>query len=138
MTRASATATQRAIGRVLVVDDEIDMLDLARMLLEPLGFEVDVATNGLQGLEAARTKTYDVVVTDVTMPKMDGIELGKALRSDPKTRGARIVVHSALNEAWIRSLFSEFDLFLAKPGGSGGLADGVAQVFRARTVVMHK
>lgn len=119
-------------ARVLVVDDEVDMLDLARMLLEPKGYRVDTATDGLQGLAAAQAVAYDVIVLDITMPHMDGIELGNALRADPATRGSMIIVHSGLNEAWVRSFLADFDLFLAKPADSGRLAASVDQLLRKR------
>ena len=81
--------------RVLVVDDEADTLDLARMLLEPRGYEVATALDGREGLAKAQSGTFDVIVTDVTMPHMDGIALGNALRVNPNTRSAGIIVHSA-------------------------------------------
>ena len=119
-------------ARVLVVDDDVDMLELARMLLEPRGYEVDVAVDGRQGLVSARTSRYDVIVTDITMPHMDGIEFGHALRADQTTRDAIIVVHSALDESWVRRSFAGYDLFLAKPEHTGRLVAAVAQLLQER------
>ncbi len=114
------------------------MLDLVRMLLEPRGYEVDTALDGREGLLAARSKAYHVIVLDITMPHMDGLELGNALRADPSTRDAAIIVHTALNENWVRSFFADYDLFLAKPEDSGRLADEVAQFLRIRHLANDK
>jgi CheY-like chemotaxis protein len=119
-------------AQVLVVDDDPDMLDLARMILEPRGYLVDTAADGRLGLAAAQAKAYDVVVLDITMPIMDGIELGNTLRSDRSTSDSMIIVHTALNEAWVRSLFAAYDLFLSKPDGSNRLADGVSELLHER------
>jgi CheY-like chemotaxis protein len=121
-----------APARVLVVDDEIDLLDAARMLLERCGYRVDTAVDGRLGLAAARAKSYDVVVLDITMPNMDGIALGNALRADRMTCEAMIIVHTALSESWVRSVFADYDLFLSKPGGSGLLAQSIAQLLKDR------
>jgi CheY-like chemotaxis protein len=130
------TAPQAGIGessaRVLVVDDEIDTLELARALLEPLGYMVDTAMDGRLGLAAARAVAYDVVVLDIIMPNMDGIELGTALRANRSTANSMIIVHSALGEERVRGLFPEFDLFLAKPEQSNRLAESVTELLRDR------
>ncbi len=110
---------------VLVVDDDSDMREMAKMLLEPLGYRVDTAADGAQGLAAARMKPFDVVVMDVTMPSMDGIELGKALRGDPLTSSIGIIVHTALEEGRVRSSFVEYDVFLPKPSGPGTMLEAL-------------
>jgi CheY-like chemotaxis protein len=75
----------------------------------------------------------DVVILDITMPGMDGIELGHALRVDPATASTMIIVHTALSEYWVRSFFADYDLFLSKPEDSGRLASSVIQLLRERS-----
>jgi DNA-binding response OmpR family regulator len=68
-------------GRVLVVDDEVPILDLVRGYLERDGFEVDTAADGPAGLAAVRAGNPDVVVLDVMLPGIDGIEVCRQLRA---------------------------------------------------------
>ena len=68
-----------AAARVLLVDDEPDFVDYIRSAVEESGVTVDVAYNGLEALAAIADSRPDVVVTDVVMPKMDGIELVKEI-----------------------------------------------------------
>jgi DNA-binding response OmpR family regulator len=68
-------------GRVLVVDDEVPILDLVRGYLERDGFQVDTAADGPAGLAAVRAGNPDVVVLDVMLPGLDGIEVCRQLRT---------------------------------------------------------
>ncbi|HAH31444.1 MAG TPA: response regulator [Elusimicrobia bacterium] len=65
---------------ILIVDDEQGFHDLFRFILEPLGFTISSAYNGLEGLERLKERDYDIVFLDVHMPKMTGTELLKLLR----------------------------------------------------------
>ncbi len=78
--------------RVLVVEDSPTVVTVVKYFLEHEGFEVIVAGDGVAGLEMARSQTPAVVVSDLHMPGMDGIELIKALRADPRTRDAAILM----------------------------------------------
>lgn len=66
--------------KILVVDDEVGFLDLYRYLLGPMGFDVDTAENGFQGLELFSRGHYDVVILDVHLPIMNGVEVLKKIR----------------------------------------------------------
>jgi DNA-binding response OmpR family regulator len=73
--------------RVLVIDDERDIRDTIRYLLQSEGFEVLVAEDGGEGMRLLRSMTVDVVVTDIFMPGKEGIETIYELRSEfPRTR----------------------------------------------------
>lgn len=80
---------------VLVVEDDPVILRLLEVNFELEGFDVLLAQDGAEGLEVARTKRPDVIVTDVMMPKMSGLEMVQALRADPATAAIPIVVLSA-------------------------------------------
>ena len=67
--------------RILVVDDEERILNFLRSKLKASGYEVLTASNGLEGLEQAQTQEPDLIVLDLLMPKMDGLEMLKELRS---------------------------------------------------------
>ena len=104
-------------ARVLVVEDSPTQLEELRFVLEDAGLEVVVATNGREGLEAARTNAVDLVITDVVMPEMDGYELCKALRGDDKLRRLPVMLLTSLSDPLdvIRGLESGADNFLRKP-----------------------
>jgi CheY-like chemotaxis protein len=73
------------VSRILVVDDEPDQRFLLRRMFERAGHEVSDATDGAAALRAVRESAPDLVVTDMMMPVMDGMELIRCLRGDPAT-----------------------------------------------------
>jgi CheY-like chemotaxis protein len=79
------------VGRVLVVDDDPAMRLLHAITLEAAGLIVIAATDGRDGLRRALRERPDVVVSDVSMPKLDGFELAAALRGDIRTHGIPFV-----------------------------------------------
>jgi two-component system sensor histidine kinase and response regulator WspE len=80
--------------RILVVDDSITVRELERQLLQSRGFDVDVAVDGMDGWNAIRGGQYDLVVSDVDMPRLDGIGLVSLIKADPARRGIPIVIVS--------------------------------------------
>jgi DNA-binding response OmpR family regulator len=78
--------------RVLVVEDSPTIVSVIKYFLELEGFEVLTAEDGLIGLEVALRERPDVVVTDVNMPGMGGVEMVKALRGDARTSSIRIIM----------------------------------------------
>jgi two-component system sensor histidine kinase and response regulator WspE len=80
--------------RVLVVDDSITVREVERQLLRVRGYEVEVAVDGQEGWNAIRAGEFDLLVTDVDMPRMDGLELVRLVRADPELRELPIVIIS--------------------------------------------
>jgi len=80
--------------RVLVVDDSITVREIERKLLERNGYEVDVAVDGMEGWNAARLGQYDLIVSDVDMPRMNGIEFIKKLRKDTRLAAVPVIIVS--------------------------------------------
>jgi len=78
--------------RILVVDDEEFMRDAIRLVLEREGYAVAVAVDGQEALEVVRERKPDLVITDITMPRMGGYELLTALRKDPKTQNLPVIL----------------------------------------------
>jgi signal transduction histidine kinase/DNA-binding response OmpR family regulator len=103
-------------GRVLLADDNADLRDHVARLLQP-SFDVTAATDGQEALELARTEQYDLVLTDVMMPRLDGFALIKALRAEERTRDVPIVVLSARagEESSVEGLSAGADDYLVKP-----------------------
>ena len=82
------------MARILVVEDEPDERFLVGRTLRKQGHDVSVAENGAAGLKAAQEQVPDLVVTDMMMPVMDGVEFIRRLRSDPATAGIPILAAS--------------------------------------------
>jgi two-component system sensor histidine kinase and response regulator WspE len=80
--------------RILVVDDSLTVRELERKLLSNLGYDVEVAADGLDGWNAVRTGAFNLVVTDVDMPRMDGIELVTLINNDPNLKSVPVMIVS--------------------------------------------
>ncbi len=90
--------TQQAGKRVLVVDDEKFVRELIKIKLGRCGLTVTEATNGLEGVEMARSLKPDIILMDLMMPKMNGFEACEKLKSIPETAGIPIVMLTARGE----------------------------------------
>jgi two-component system sensor histidine kinase and response regulator WspE len=91
---AAETAQKMRRKRVLVVDDSLTVRELQRKLLHHYGYDVEVAVDGIDGWNAARRGRFDLIVTDVDMPRMDGIELITLIKKDPNLNSLPIVILS--------------------------------------------
>jgi two-component system cell cycle response regulator DivK len=102
---------------VLIVEDNSLNLELMRDILEVHGFEILTAQTGTQGLELALDREPDVVLLDVQLPDLDGLEILRRLRSDRRTAQTPIVAVTAFAMRDDRSRFLDagFDEYLAKP-----------------------
>ena len=85
---------ERQRKRILVVDDSITVRELERQLLQSRGFAVDVAIDGMDGWNAIRSVHYDLIVTDVDMPRMDGIGLVSLVKADSARKDIPVVIVS--------------------------------------------
>ncbi|MCD0157877.1 ATP-binding protein [Deinococcus sp. 6GRE01] len=102
--------------QVLIVDDNADLREYLQRLLEP-HHDVQVARDGLEALEAIRGRLPDLMVTDVMMPRLDGLGLLAAVRESPATRDLPVIMLSARagEEARVQGLQSGADDYLVKP-----------------------
>jgi two-component system sensor histidine kinase and response regulator WspE len=87
-------ATGKKRKRILVVDDSLTVREVERKLLGNLGYDVEVAVDGMDGWNAVRTGHFDLVVTDIDMPRMDGIELVSLINKDPNLKSLPVMVVS--------------------------------------------
>ena len=106
----------RAPKRVLVVDDSITVRELERQLLENRGYTVDVAVDGVDGWNAVRSAHYDLVVSDIDMPRMDGIQLVQHIKDDARLKAIPVVIVSYKDreEDRIRGLDAGANFYLTK------------------------
>lgn len=96
---AKKKAIPRALGRVLVVDDERAIRDTLREILEDAGYEVAVAEDGVKALEQFNQERYDVVLCDIKMPGMDGIELLDKLQAESEVPVVMVSGHGTIETA---------------------------------------
>jgi signal transduction histidine kinase/DNA-binding response OmpR family regulator len=103
--------------RVLLADDNADMRDYVRRLLEAHGYTVDTAADGEAALAAARRSPPDLVLTDVMMPRLDGFGVLRGIRADAELVGTPVLMLSARagEEAKVEALDAAADDYLAKP-----------------------
>ncbi len=92
--QANGDIAARRRKRVLVADDSISVRELERQLLAARGFEVEVAVDGMDAWTRLRDEAFDLLVTDVDMPRMDGIELTKSIKQDSRLRTLPVVIVS--------------------------------------------
>jgi len=113
----TASAESPVPVRVLVVEDNTDSAEALVLLLRMLGNEVEVATDGVSGLQAAETHRPEVVLLDIGLPEMNGYEVARRLRSDPRCRQLLIIGLSgyAADADRKRSFSAGFDEHCAKP-----------------------
>lgn len=85
-------------GTILVVDDDSTNRILLAANLEEQGYTVEQAEDGLQALERLRTRSFDVVLLDLLMPKMDGFQVLQQMKADRTLRNIPVIVISAVDE----------------------------------------
>ena len=114
------TAAAASGYRILLADDNTDMRDYVRQLLEAQGYRVEAVADGEAALVAARARRPDLILTDVMMPRLNGIELLKMIRSDKALAGTPVVMLSARagEDARVKALDAIADDYLAKPFGA--------------------
>ncbi len=123
-----------ASPRVLVVDDDPVILKLLQVNFEMEGFDVVTATDGVDGLRAARQERPDVIVSDVMMPGMNGLELVAALSADDRTDTIPVMLLSA--RAQTTDIAAGFDAgaldYVTKPFEPLELVERVHELLRSR------
>ncbi|MFO1476223.1 MAG: hybrid sensor histidine kinase/response regulator [Verrucomicrobiota bacterium] len=107
---------RRTRKRILAVDDSVSVRELEQKLLASRGYEADVAVDGIDAWNAVRTGRYDLVITDVDMPRLDGIELAMRIKRDPalKSLPVMIVSYKDGDEDRVRGLQAGADYYLDK------------------------
>jgi len=85
------------MGKVLIIEDDMGIYELERDYLEIEGFEVDIETNGIDGLNRALNNEYDLILLDIMIPKKDGFAVCRDIR---KEKEIPIIMVSAKREGW--------------------------------------
>jgi DNA-binding response OmpR family regulator len=121
-------------GRVLVVDDDPRLLHIVAMYLGIEGYEVATAENGEDGLASIETNRPDLVVLDIMMPGMDGIEACRRIRTNPDTADVPVLMFSALSgdDDVERARLAGANHLITKPFNLVGLGAVVGSFFQPR------
>lgn len=115
------------LTQVLVVDDELDILEMTRIMLESLGFDVITASDGEKALEIVEEKNVDLILLDAVMPGVHGLDVCRMLKRNPKTRVIPIIIFSALGTG-VDMMLEEndkADAYMSKPFTRNILIDKV-------------
>ncbi|MHB0877978.1 MAG: response regulator transcription factor [Anaerolineae bacterium] len=121
--------------RVLCIEDDAEMIELITLILEQHGFDVVGRTNGVSGLEAARTAKPDIILLDLMMPEMDGWDVYRHLRQDPVLASIPVVVVTAKAQSIDKMLglhIAKVDDYVTKPFGPQELVKRIEDVLRRR------
>ena len=121
--------------RILVVDDEEDILELVRFHLTREGYQLTLAATGEDALKKAKHETFDLIVLDLMLPGLDGLEVAKALKADARTKGVPIVMLTAKGEDAdvVSGLEIGADDYITKPFSPRVLTARVKAVLRRRS-----
>lgn len=124
--------------RILVVDDEPDFATIVQGNLEKEGFVVDVAYNGVEGLEKVRTNPPDAIVLDVMMPEKDGYKVCKELKADDRFCEIPIILLTAVASHVTSTRYShaegmstEADDYIAKPASAAEILESLKRLLGA-------
>ncbi|HVF36004.1 MAG TPA: PAS domain S-box protein, partial [Candidatus Saccharimonadia bacterium] len=128
------TARESSGLRVLVVDDNVDSAVSLRLLLELSGYEAEVAHDGIEALERARTMVPDVVLLDIGLPKMNGYDVAREMRGDPTLAGVHLIAVTGYGQEEDRRLAREAGIedHLVKPIDADLLFARLAALSRKR------
>ena len=104
-------------GKILVVEDNVDSREMLRSLLELYGYQVEAAGDGRKGLEMLQQGTFDIALVDIGLPGLDGYQIARTIRKDPKHSAVRLVALTGYGRPGDRLAVKEagFDEHLVKP-----------------------
>ena len=103
-------------SRILIVDDEMDLVELVKFRLAGLGCEFLVASDGVQALSQARQLKPDLILLDILLPDLDGLSVCEILRRQPATRKIPVIFMSALSgDVTRRTVAMQAEDFFTKP-----------------------
>lgn len=118
-------------GRILVVEDNMDNYELVRFVLERAGYDVFLAVNGRDGVDAARLQRPDIILMDLTMPEMDGWVAAEKMKADHVTKSIPLIAITAhtLPRDRYRALQAGYEGYVSKPIHVQSFLELIAETF---------
>lgn len=116
--------------KVLLAEDEPHIVESLTFLLERAGYEVDVETDGRAALESALNNSPNVLVLDVMLPELDGYEVLRQIRSDPRTQNLPTLMLTAKGQREDRETAMDIgaDMFITKPFANAEIVDAIKKL----------
>jgi len=126
-------------AKILVIDDEPNIVQILQDRLEMNGYEVVTANNGVEGLEEAVQEKPDVILLDLVMPIMDGLDMLEALRKQPDGIFSSVIIVTAHNQVYnvARAKVCGIDDFIVKPFDMSKLLEKIKVVVKSRKAVVR-
>ncbi|HSQ38851.1 MAG TPA: response regulator [Anaerolineales bacterium] len=124
--------SNKEVKFILCIEDEPEMIDLIRLILERRGFKVQGASGGVEGIRQVRELHPDLVLLDLMMPDMDGWEVYQQMKADETTRDIPVIVVTAKAQSIDKVLglhIAKVDDYIAKPFSPQDLLASVEKVF---------
>ena len=120
------------IPKILIVDDDPDIIEILRYNLSLAGYEVKAASNGKEAVKKAKIFIPEIILLDVMMPEMDGIEACRLIREIPSLNNSRIIFLSARNEDYtqLSAFDSGADDYISKPVKPKILLKKISSIFK--------
>jgi DNA-binding response OmpR family regulator len=118
--------------KVLVVDDEFEIRDLLSRFLTEEGYEIILASNGEEALELVERENPQVILLDIMMPGIDGVETCKRLKENEKTRFIPVIMATALWDTYSEAIGAGAEDFVTKPFNLTELSHRVKSILRVR------
>ena len=120
------------IPKILIVDDDPDIIEILRYNLSLAGYEVKAASNGKEAVKKAKIFIPEIILLDVMMPEMDGIEACRLIREIPSLKNSRIIFLSARNEDYtqLSAFDSGADDYISKPVKPKILLKKISSIFK--------
>ena len=128
------------IPKILVVDDDPDIVEILRYNLSLAGYDVKAASNGKEAIKKAKIFIPEIILLDVMMPEMDGIEACRLIREIPSLNNTRIIFLSARNEDYtqISAFDAGADDYISKPVKPKILLKKISSIFKRIQKQQHK
>ncbi len=117
--------------RVVYIEDEPEMIDLVRLILNRRGYEIIGANGGREGLDLVRQQTPDLVLLDLMMPDMDGWDVYQQIKADERTQNIPVIVVTAKAQSIDKVLglhIAKVDDYISKPFSPQELVDSIEKV----------
>lgn len=120
------------MSTVLVVEDSLAQQEMIKDLLQASGLEITIANDGIEALQLVQENPFDLILLDIVMPKMNGYEVCRRIKSNPKTQDLPVVMCSAKGEEFDRywGLKQGADAYIAKPFQPTELVGTVKQLLQ--------